>query len=436
MVLQPWKKSRARRNSTLKKEKPMAHFQYKAVDKAGHEQDGSIFAASYQDAFAKIKDRGLYPTEIYQATEKELRAINVPFKKKSLLRFFMPPLKTKQLVPFVSDLAVLLDSGISLVRALSVLQNQTLSKRLKYIINEISADVEGGASLSDALSKHPHSFSHLFVNMVRAGELGGILGQALNRLAVLYEKNSRLESKLKAALTYPMVVLCFALAVVVFIVAFIVPKFFEIFGDMGAELPQLTVMLYNVSMFVRAQWLPIGVSIVVIIVSLKIALRFRPFRFVFDGLMLRLPVFGILFSKVSIARFCRTFGTLLASGVPILQTLSVAKDATGNLVFEQAIERVKDSVKEGESVAGPLSQYAMFPPLVINMITVGEETGALNHMLIKIADRYDEDVDTMVSQLSSLVEPFLIVGLGIIVGFIVISLFLPLVSIVQNLTAI
>jgi type IV pilus assembly protein PilC len=412
----------------------MPNFVYKAVNKEGEETEGVITATSYKDAFVLIKRKGFYPTEIFQETHQDKAGIVSTKGTRFLRTVFQKRIKPKHLTPLVSDLAILSDSGISLVRALTIIEKQDISGQLLRVIQAVRADVEAGQTFSDALSKHPEIFSKLFINMVRAGELGGLLSESLERLAVLYEKSARLESKIIAALTYPILVLVFACAVVVFVVAFAVPKFFVIFNDMQTELPVLTMSLYNLSSFMRDWWLLVVILLVGGSFSLKFFLIFPQVRFIFDSLLLRFPVFGKLFSKVSISRFCRTFGTLLASGVPILQTLSIAKEAAGNMVYEKAIERVKESIKEGESVAAPLSQFSLFPPLVSNMITVGEETGELSHMLIKIADRYDDDVDVLIGQLTSLIEPILMVGLGVIVLFIVVALFLPLMTIVEQLT--
>ncbi len=412
----------------------MPDFSYQAIDKKGNEKEGIVKAVSYKDAFIKIKAENLYPTEIYQTTEKDYANRLLRHKRNIVIDFIFHRSKTKELVSFISDFSVLVDAGISLMRSLTVLSKQAMSKRMQGVILELRTDVEGGQSFSDALSKHPSYFSKLFINMIRAGEVGGIFADTLDRLAHLYEKNARLQAKLKAALTYPFVVLSFALIVVIFIIGVIVPKFFVIFDDIGTELPMITVALYSISQFVRNWWLFVIISFFVLMISFRLLLCIKAVRYVSDVCLIKLPVLGTLFSKVSISRFCRTFGTLLSSGVPILQTLSIAKDATGNMVYAQAIERVKESVKEGEGVAGPLSQYSLFPPLVTNMITVGEETGALAKMLLKISDRYDEEVDIMVGQISSLIEPFLLIGLGIVVGVIVAALFLPLVSIVENLT--
>ena len=414
----------------------MPDFYYKAVNKGGDEKEGVISAVSYKDAFMRIKGEGFYPVEIYQEAHRDQAGYVRSSLRRRLSRLFRPKIKVKQLAPLISDLAVLIDSGISLVRALTILQRQTISRHLRGVIQDLRSDVESGQTFSDALSKHPDIFSKLFINMIRAGEVGGILSEALERLSILYEKSARLEAKLKAALTYPLLVLFFAVAVVIFVVAIIVPKFFVIFSDIGADLPALTVMLYTLSNLVRHWWFPLLIVCFGCGVAVRLSVAVPQVRYMLDLFILRIPVFGKVMSKVSISRFCRTFGTLLASGVPILQTLSIAKDAAGNRVYERAVERVKDSIKEGESVAGPLSHYGIFPPLVTNMITVGEETGELSTMLIKIADRYDDEVDTLIGQLTTLIEPFLIVGMGVIVGFIVIALFLPLASIVEKLTGI
>ncbi len=412
----------------------MPEFYYKAVNKEGDETEGVITADSYKSAFVMIKRKGYYPTEIFQENQQD-RASHVKSGwQKGFSKFFRRRVKMKQLAPLVSDLAVLIDSGISLVRAITVLEAQTMTPHLKTVIQNVRTDVESGQTFSDALSKHPEAFSKLFINMIRAGEVGGILSESLERLAVLYEKSSRLESKIIAALTYPFLVLGFAFAVVVFVVAFAVPKFFVIFQDMHTELPGMTMFLYNLSNFMRDWWVAVTILVVGFLLSLRFFLVIPIVRLAYDALLLRMPVFGRLFSKVSISRFCRTFGTLLTSGVPILQTLTIAKEAAGNVVYEKAIERVKESIKEGESVAGPLSQYSIFPPLVTNMITVGEETGELSKMLVKIADRYDDDIDVMIGQLTSLIEPILMVGLGVVVLFIVVALFMPLMTIVEQLT--
>jgi len=412
----------------------MPDFYYKAVNKQGEEAEGAITATSYKDAFMMIKRKGFYPTEIFQEAHRDQASAVQSGWKKFFKHLFRKRVKMKQLAPLVSDLAVLTDAGISLVRGFSVLENQAMTPHLKEVLQNVRADIEAGQTFSDALSKHPEAFSKLFINMVRAGEVGGVLSESLERLATLYEKSARLESKIIAALTYPIMVLVFALGVVVFVVAFAVPKFFVIFQDMQTDLPAMTMFLYGVSSVFRNWWLPITILVVGLCSSLRFFLVLPVVRYAYDSLILRFPVFGLLFTKVSISRFCRTFGTLLSSGVPILQTLTIAKEAAGNMVYEKAIERVKESIKEGESVAGPLSQHAIFPPLVTNMIMVGEETGELSKMLIKVADRYDDEIDVLIGQLTSLIEPILMVGLGVIVLFIVIALFLPLMTIVDQLT--
>lgn len=412
----------------------MAEYAFKALDARGNEKEGSVSADSYQEAIARVKEQGLYPTDVFQRSQGDYEDKGLLQKRTFLQRLLPPKVKMKHLVPFVSDLAVLVDAGVPLIRALDVLSHQGMARDVRAVIAEVRSDVEGGQSLSAALSKQPQCFPPLFVNMVRSGEVSGMLGHALSRLAILYEKTARLERKIKAALMYPFFVLLFALSVVVFIVAFVVPKFFVIFGELGSELPLPTQLLHGFSLFLQHYWIGILFLGVFAGFGMKFLQTVPKVKYALDGMKLRLPVFGALFLKVGISRFCRTFGTLLGSSVPILQTLSVAKDAAENLVLVQAIERVKNSIKEGESVATPLSSSGLFPPLVTNMIMVGEETGALDGMLIKVADRYEEEVDVLVSQLTSLIEPFLIIGLGVIVGFIVVALFLPLVSLVQGLT--
>ena len=414
----------------------MPDFLYKALDKKGNEQQGIVTAESYQEAVKVVKAKDLYPTDVVQKAKVSFINERLNIKSTIFHRVFQSRIGAKQIVPFVGDLAVLIDAGLPLTRALDVMGKQAMSHNLRAVVNNLQADVESGHNFSEALGRYPQYFSDLFVNMVKAGEVGGILGEALERLAMIYEKSSRLETRMRAALMYPMFVLLFALLVVVFIVAFVVPKFFTIFGDMGSGIPLPTMLLYKISNFLQNYWgLLIGI-VVGVFIGIKLIASIPSVKYFLDHLKLKLPVFGIILRKVSISRFCRTFGTLLASGVPILQTLNVSKNAAGNLVFEQAIERVKESVKEGDSVAAQLSACPFFPPLVTNMVMVGEETGSLSLMLVKISDRFDDDVDTLVSQLTSLIEPFLIVGLGIIVGFIVVALFLPLVSVVSNLAGV
>ncbi len=410
----------------------MQSYFYKALDKSGVEKEGYIDADSYKDAFAGVKALGLYPVEIYQ--KQSVLSIPKDTAKPGKTGIFTAKkVKKKDLAPFINDLAVMIDSGVPLVRALSVLATQVPNPALKNIVLDVRSGVESGQTFSESLAKHPEVFNKLFINMTRAGEVGGVLPETLKRLAILYDKSVRLESKLKAALIYPLMVLLFAGSVVTFVVAFIVPKFFVVFEDMGAQLPAVTQALYFVSSFIREKWYVVAGMFFFAVLSVKFLMKYPPIRYFVDTLSLKIPVFGPLLTKIAISRFTRTFGTLIASGVPILQTVAIAKDAVGNMAFERVIEKVRESIKEGEGVSVPISRYKIFPPLVSNMITVGEETSNLSNMLVKIADRYDDDVDIMVSQLTSLIEPFLIIGLGIIVAVIVIALFLPLVAIVENI---
>ncbi|MBN1493807.1 MAG: type II secretion system F family protein, partial [Candidatus Omnitrophica bacterium] len=291
--------------------------------------------------------------------------------------------------------------------------------------------------LSESLKKHSRYFPDLYINMIRAGELGGgqLLSEVLTRLSDLCENTERLNTKIKSALTYPAIVLSFALLVVATLVTFILPKFFIIYEDLDLALPYVTSILFNITWFMKEKWYYFFTLIVIFIAVISILIRKESIRYLWDKHKLRLPVFGDVFKKVSISRFSRTFGTLLNSGVPILQALSIVKDATGNLSMSRAIESVKNSIREGESIASPLSHFPDFPPLVTNMIAIGEETGNVGNMLIKIADKYDEEVETLLMQLTALLEPFLILFLGVIVGFIIIALFMPLVSLMQSISA-
>jgi type IV pilus assembly protein PilC len=334
---------------------------------------------------------------------------------------------------FTRQLATLIGSGLPLVRALYVLERQEKSGILKTTIRGLAEQVEGGSSFSEALSKFPKAFPPLYVNTVKAGEAGGVLEVVLTRLAEFAEKSQRLEGRIKSAMVYPALVLTMALSVLGFLITFIVPKFLQIFKEMNVELPVMTKVLLVVSDFARSRWY-IGIGLVVLLIVLWNVLYSLPVtKLLIDKGKLEIPVMGQLLRKIAIARFSRTLGTLLSSGVPILQSLMVSKDTTGNEAMARSIVVVHDAVREGETIAKPLLKAGLFPAMAVNMISVGEETGALDQMLLKVADVYDEEVDVTVTGLMSLLEPFLIIGLGMIVGFIVIAMFLPLFQLVTAL---
>lgn len=334
--------------------------------------------------------------------------------------------KTKQLVIFTRELATLLSAGLPLLKSLSTLRDQLESGLLKETVASVALDVERGDSFSEALSKHPRVFPKLFVNMVRAGEVGGVLEGILKRLVDFLEKQQRLYGKVKSALMYPVFVLTMAVLILILLLVFVIPTFTKMFADLGEALPLATRSLIAISSAFRYRWWVIILVIAGFIFLYRMLARGPAVKARIDRLKLHLPLFGPLIQKVVIARFSRTMGTLLTSGVPILTALEIMRDATGNEVIASAIDKVHSSIKEGESVARPLEESGVFPSMVVKMVNVGEETGELDSMLIKVADTYEEEISETVSGLTSLLEPVLIVVLGLIVGFIVIAMFLPL----------
>jgi type IV pilus assembly protein PilC len=355
------------------------------------------------------------------------------FKKKTV--------KSKTLMIFTRQLATLIDAGLPLLRGLTVLAKQEKDLVLKSTINALADAVQGGGTFSESLAQHPKIFNRLYINMVKAGELGGVLELVLNRLAEFQEKAQKIKNKVVSAMFYPVIVLCIAIAILCFLMVFIVPRFETIFRDMlsGKPLPALTQMVINTSNLVQHAFWPLPNLLITAGVVAGIAIGWSMFshsafgRALIDRVKLGMPLFGDLNRKSSISRFSRTLGTLVTSGVPILQALNITRETAGNTVIADAILKVHDSVKEGESIVSPLEASGVFPPMVISMVDVGEETGQLPEMLLKIAEVYDDEVDNSVSGLTSLLEPIMIVFLALIVGTIVIALFLPLISIISGM---
>ncbi|MBP6944393.1 MAG: type II secretion system F family protein [Candidatus Omnitrophica bacterium] len=418
----------------------MAIFNYVAIDKDGKETKGRLEVAGNQEAMDQIRQKGLYPISITEERSKSdmpssrAREGSADVKPaKSGMTISFGRVSAKQVTIFTRQLATLIGSGLPLVRALYVLERQEKAGLLKATIRGLAEQVEGGSSFSEALSKFPRAFEPLYVNTVKAGEAGGVLEVVLTRLAEFAEKSQRLEGRIKSAMIYPALVLTMALSVLGFLITFIVPKFLQIFKEMNVELPVMTKVLLVVSDFAKSKWY-IGLALIGLgIMLFNILYRLPATKLLIDKAKLEIPVMGQLVRKIAIARFSRTLGTLLSSGVPILQSLMVAKDTTGNEAMARSIVVVHDAVREGETVAKPLLKAGLFPAMAVNMISVGEETGALDQMLLKVADVYDEEVDVTVTGLMSILEPFLIIGLGLIVGFIVIAMFLPLFQLVTAL---
>lgn len=339
----------------------------------------------------------------------------------------------KQLTTFTTQLSTLQDAGLPIVRSLKILEGQMKPCTLKNTLMEVAGDVEGGSTFSEALGKYPKIFDKLYVNMVRAGEMGGILDTILRRLASFMEKSQKLRKRILGAMVYPASVLSVAGLILALIMILVVPQFEKIFTDLGVPLPGITKMLIAGSHHAGLGLFLVVVGVVSLIVGYKLVSGNKAGKTVIDRVFLSLPIFGDIIRKSSISRFTRTLGTLLSSGVPILEALSIVKNAIGNQVIANAITAVHESIREGESIAEPLAQSGEFDDIVVNMIDVGEETGELDKMLVKIADNYDEEVDVLIGSMVSLLEPLMIIVMGFIIGFIVIALFVPLISLVQKL---
>lgn len=418
----------------------MPQFSYTAINSAGKEIKGTMNADKESSVSAALRADGYFPIEIKAAGEKNTalkQTAKAGKKRRGLLDIQIGAIKMpqKDLVLFTRQLSILLDAGLPLIRALRTLEKQARNRNVKKIVGESADYVEGGFTFSESLTKNSKTFDPLYVNMVKAGESAGAMEIILNRLAVFMEKNARILSKIKSAMIYPSVVLTVATGVTLFLMVFIVPKFEKIFSELlnGMPLPGLTVFVLGISQFFMKCHIHILVGIAAVIVGYKIVARTKKGKYLLDSGKYRMPVFGNLISKTSIARFARTFGTLLSSGVPVLRSLLIVRDTAGNGLVEKSIQKVHDAVKEGESIAAPLSATKIFPDMVVSMIEVGEETGKLPEMLEKIADTYEEEVDIAVEAMTSLIEPIMIVFMAVIVGTIVIAMFMPLIKIMQTL---
>jgi type IV pilus assembly protein PilC len=426
----------------------MPRFTYVALDSRGHESTGLVEAASTNEAIGQLRQAGFFPTNVYEegkggrvegkATKraaKAARATQPREKHKGIVLFQRKKVKPKVLMIFTRQLATLIDSGLPLLRGLNVLAKQERDTVLKNTIEKLADSVQDGSTFSESLAQYPLIFNNLYVNMVKAGEVGGVLELALTRLAEFQEKTAKIKSKVAAAMVYPIIVMMMAIAIMGFLLVFIVPKFEAIFHDMLGDrpLPAITTFVIGVSRFLQAHWLVIIGIIFALIAGYKFANRTARGKLIIDGAKLRFPVFGDIIRKTAISRFSRTLGTLVTSGVPILQALNITRETAGNMVIARAIGQVHEAVKEGEAIVQPLEASGAFPPMVVSMIDVGEETGQLPEMLLKIADVYDDEVDNSVGAMTAALEPIMIVFLALVVGTIVIALFLPLISIIQSL---
>ena len=426
----------------------MPKFNYVALDARGTESVGVVEAASPNEAISQLRQSGYFPTSVVEEgkggarkapTKKAAKsAIAAAPSKKSgggIVLFAKKTVKSKTLMVFTRQLATLIDAGLPLLRGLTVLSKQERDPVLKATINQLADSVQGGNTFSESLAQHPKIFNKLYINMVKAGELGGVLELVLNRLAEFQEKAQKIANKVKSAMAYPVIVLVIAVLIMWFLLVFIVPKFEQIFKDKlgNKPLPELTQIVIGISKAVQDNFMTIIGTFVAVIIVYNLFASSAAGRVIMDRIKLHVPMLGDLLRKSSISRFTRTLGTLVESGVPILQALTITKDTAGNAVISDAIIKVHDAVKEGESIVAPLEASGVFPPIVISMIDVGEETGQLPAMLLKVADVFDDEVDNAVASLTSMLEPLMIVVLALIVGSIVIALFMPLISIIQEM---
>jgi type IV pilus assembly protein PilC len=424
----------------------MPKYSYIALDARGQESKGFIEAASQNEAIGRVKDMQLFPTKIFESEkvkEKGAKKAKAPGRKGKKgamdleinIPFLSGRVKPKVLTTFTRQLATLVDAGLPLLRGLRVLEKQERNRTLKNILGELSLSIEGGSTFSEALAQHPKIFNRLFVNMVKAGELGGVLEVVLKRLAEFSEKAQKIKGKVKAAMFYPCAVLIVAVGILILLMVFVIPRFRDVFNGMGMQLPGFTVFVLGVSEMIKDHIVKtMGMLAICVVVFLVIINKTKLGRMIWDKFKLKVPVLGPVVSKVSIGRFTRTLGTLVSSGVPILQALTIVKETAGNVIIANAINGVHESVKEGETITAPLEASGVFPPMVVSMVDVGEQTGALPEMLLRIADNYDEEVDNSVSAMTSLLEPIMIVFLAVIVGSIVIAMFLPLIAMIGNLS--
>lgn len=426
----------------------MPTFQYEALNASGKPEKGAIEAASSEEALQRIRMQGYFPTSVREQKVKKSAAAGgggakgkAKAKKKSGGGISIGGVSAKQLTLFTRQLSTLQDAGLPLLRSIQILEGQLKPCKLKSVLQSVADDVEGGMSLSEAFAKHPRTYDRLYTKMVLAGEAGGVLDVILQRLADFMEKSQRLKSKVIGAMIYPVAVLSVAVLIVTGIMYFIIPQFEEIFLDFGVELPGLTMGMIRFSRWVAGnnpgQAFP-GALILLFAPALafvmyKLLRKTKPGRAAFDWTFLKFPVFGNLIRKTVIARFTRTLGTLISAGVPILEAILITRDTCGNWVYERALNKVHDSIREGETFAGPLRETKVCDALVVNMIDVGEETGDLDSMLSKIADNYDEEVDVAIGSLVKLIEPFMVILLGGMVGTIVVAMFLPMVAMIESL---
>ena len=436
----------------------MPKYSYVAMDSRGKETKGTLEVSSQSEALNRLKEMGFFPTKVVEldAKEKEKgkpeaktkttavtkadgkkKGVNKELKINLNIKIpgFGGRVKSKVLTAFTRQLATLVDAGLPLLRGLRVLERQERNPMLKEIVGKLAISIEGGSTFSEGLAQHPKIFNKLFVNMVKAGELGGVLEVVLRRLSEFMEKAEKIKGKVVAAMFYPIAVLVVAVSILGVLMVWVVPRFEQIFKDMlpGDKMPAFTLLVLGISRAIADHFIVTTGCLAVLVVGFIMFIRTDVGRHLWDRFKLNMPVLGPVFSKVAISRFSRTLGTLVSSGVPILQALMIVKETSGNVIVGDAVSAVHESVKEGETITAPLEAANVFPPMVISMVDVGEQTGALPEMLMRIADTYDEEVDNAVAAMTSLLEPIMIIFLAVIVGSIVIALFLPLITLMDTL---
>ena len=443
----------------------MPTYQFEAMDASGQEIRDVVEAANQDEAQATIRSRGYFVTKIAVKKGRTSGGAKKAAQKKGKT-FALGGVNQKTLTTFTRQLAILQDAGLPILRSLKILEQQSKPGALKNSLIDVCEEIESGSTLSEAMGKSPKAFNRLYVNMIKAGEAGGALEVILKRLAEFQERAQALRRKVKGAMIYPVFVILFAVGILVFIMLKIVPQFEKIFRDFGTKLPDMTLMLINVSKWVGNYWYLIPGIPISVWLFVKLLRKFKMGRMGWDLFILKVPIFGPLIEKNIIARTVRTLGTLVASGVPILEAIFITRETSGNAVFENLYGKTYESIREGESIAKPLKEYskisfhpmalffwvmfiggpvgaliymmrmrqAVLDDMVVNMVDVGEETGELDTMLYKVADNYDDEVSVLTESLARLMEPLLIIALGGMVGFIVIALFMPLISLISNLS--
>ncbi len=417
----------------------MPIFQYEALDSQGVGIKDEIEALSEKEAISKIRNMGYFPTKVASRSAAKKTAVRAAAKPKPR-RGAGGKVKTKVLTQFARQLSTLQDAGLPILRSLRILEEQQKSGTFKKVLGYVAEDIEGGSTLSEAMARFPRCFDRLFVNMVAAGETGGVLDLILSRIADFMEKAQKLKARVKSAMIYPIVVLVAAFAILLGLMTFVIPQFESVLTEMleGEEMNKVTQTVLDISNWIALQWgwlILIGVPFGIIFI-LKLVRQFRPGRLVLDTVKLHLPVIGPLSSKIAVTRWTRTLGTLISAGVPILDAINITRETSGNEVYANMLGNVHNSIRQGDSFASPLKQSKTVDLIVSNMVAVGEETGDLDKMLLKVADNYDEQVDVLVAGLMSMLEPIMIIVLGGIVAMIVLAIFLPMIQIISGLSGV